>query len=242
MGAALARTAVAVRSSGGASGGSGGGSGSGIVVVAGALAFGSYSDANIAFPGGALAGDLIVVVGALPFDGRVYSYSSAQTGTFTKRAFIGESYETPVSAALHTAVVSADTRYVNINGGTNSGQTHTFTAVLLRGVHATTPIDVAASLVWSGSEGTSFTAPGMTTVTPGALVLAGVYANHSAPGLTVPTGWTQQVASAGGTGTRQLMVSKAMAAAGATGDPAFTQAVAATGVAKWKIAIAPAAA
>jgi hypothetical protein len=98
------------------------------------------------------------------------------------------------------------------------------------GVDRSTPFDTAATTASDSTFGASkLTVPGVTTVTPGALVVGGVGMDSSATAVTQPTSWTEAFESsgaqvsevadqgrptAGDTGTQTWTFAKAVASAG----------------------------
>jgi hypothetical protein len=88
-----------------------------------------------------------------------------------------------------------------------------------QGVDPTTPFDTAAS--GATAFGTSTIAvPGVTTVTPGALVVGGIGVDSGSATVTQPTGWTEALESTGAQVTETAY--QARPTAGATGTATWT--------------------
>jgi PKD repeat protein len=109
-------------------------------------------------------------------------------------------------------------------------------ATAFRNVSTTTPFDTAASRVVSGST-TALAVPGVTTVTPGALLIGGAGANSASVQIAPPTGWTEAWEADGGQDT--AFTTRAMPTAGASGTASFGFSSATAG-AGWIRALRPA--
>jgi PKD repeat protein len=66
------------------------------------------------------------------------------------------------------------------------------------GVDSGTPFDTAASTAVQTSRGTSLAVPGVTTVTPGALLVGGIGSNTAGMNLNSASGWGESVKAGGG--------------------------------------------
>jgi PKD repeat protein len=106
------------------------------------------------------------------------------------------------------------------------------------GVDPANPFDTAASTRVTTSNSTTLTVPGVTTVTPGALLVGGVGPNNATVAVTEPTGWTELVEGRGAQVTE--LAYQVRPTAGATGDATWSLATAYTS-AGWMRALRPAA-
>lgn len=66
------------------------------------------------------------------------------------------------------------------------------------GVDPTTPFDSAVSTKVNTSSSTTLSVPGVTTTTPGAVLVGGAGPNSGSVGVAQPSGWTESVESRGG--------------------------------------------
>ena len=91
-----------------------------------------------------------------------------------------------------------------------------------RGVDTAQPLDVptASTAVNSSGTATSVAVPGVTTVTPGAMLVGGLGADGSSSSTNPPAGWTESFDSLGGQMAEQAFAPKP--AAGATGPVTWT--------------------
>jgi PKD repeat protein len=107
-----------------------------------------------------------------------------------------------------------------------------------RGVDTTTPFDTAASTLVATGTVTSISVPGVTTVTPGAMVIGGVGKHSTTASATPPTGWTEAFQQDAG----QLaeMAYQSMPTAGNSGTATWTFSSGTGGVAGWLIGLRPA--
>jgi hypothetical protein len=106
------------------------------------------------------------------------------------------------------------------------------------GVDNTTPLDTASSTATNTSySATSITVPGITTVTPGAVLIGGVGLDSKSIGVTRPTGWTEAWQGTGGQVSELAL--RPTTGAGATGPATWTTA---SGIASagWTGALRPA--
>ncbi|MCV2492041.1 hypothetical protein OF117_22090, partial [Geodermatophilus sp. YIM 151500] len=87
------------------------------------------------------------------------------------------------------------------------------------GVDNGTPFDTAASTAVQTGRVASLAVPGVTTVTPGALLVGGVGPNDDAVSVTAPAGWTESVESGGAQVTE--LAWQARPTAGATGTASW---------------------
>jgi hypothetical protein len=106
-----------------------------------------------------------------------------------------------------------------------------------RGVDTATPFDTPAGTRSGTASSTSVTVPGVTTVTPGALLVGGVGPNNASVTVTEPTGWTELVEGRGAQVTE--LAYQARPVAGATGNATWTLSTA-YGSAGWLRALRPA--
>ena len=108
-----------------------------------------------------------------------------------------------------------------------------------RGVDTTAVFDTAATTAVDKSFAVNtLTVPGVTTVTPGAMIVSGVGLDSSAAGLTAPTGWTEVAESSGAQAVS--LGHKAMPTAGDGGNATWTLPKK-TASGGWMIALRPAA-
>jgi PKD repeat protein len=106
------------------------------------------------------------------------------------------------------------------------------------GVDTTNPFDTAPSTAVSTSYTTAaVTVPGVTTTTPGAVLVGGAGMDSSAAGVTQPTGWTESAESSGAQ-TAEL-ANRALPNAGPSGAATWTLPKA-TAAAGWARALRPA--
>ncbi|GAA1273039.1 hypothetical protein GCM10009609_40160 [Pseudonocardia aurantiaca] len=106
------------------------------------------------------------------------------------------------------------------------------------GVDTANPFDSAVSSATNlSSTGTSVAVPGVTTVSPGAVLIGGLGANGTTPLTTPPTGWTLSWQSTGAQIASQAY--RPQPAAGATGNQQWTISEG-RAVAAWVVALRPA--
>jgi hypothetical protein len=107
-----------------------------------------------------------------------------------------------------------------------------------RGVNTATPWDTTPTgTAASTAAATTLTVPGVTTVTPGAMLVGGVALNSGSSAVTPPTGWGEALEATGVQVTE--LANRVQAAAGPAGDATWTfgGSFAATG---WMGALRPA--
>ena len=104
-----------------------------------------------------------------------------------------------------------------------------------RGVNQTTPLD--SSVTTAVATGTSITVPSITTSSNGALLIGGVGYDSSTPGISPPSGWTEQWEGAGGQIAEEA--DKTQTTAGAAG-PATWSFASTKAAAAWQVALKPA--
>jgi PKD repeat protein len=108
-----------------------------------------------------------------------------------------------------------------------------------RGVDPTTPLDTApVTAVDRTFTASSLTLPGVTTATPGAMLVGGIGLDSSAAGIEPPTGWTELGESSGAQAAE--LASRATATAGPSGSATW-RLPKATAVGGWLVALRPAA-
>lgn len=107
-----------------------------------------------------------------------------------------------------------------------------------RGVDLAQPLDAAATTVAKSERGNTITAPGLTTRTPGAMLVGGVGLNSSSRTVTPPTSMTEAWESIGQQSTE--LAHKGIAAAGPVGGKTWRFEAGAQAVA-WLAALRPAA-
>lgn len=120
-------------------------------------------------------------------------------------------------------------------GQRNAGQCQRFT-----GVNATTPWDVANSVLTSNASAGTIVIPSVVAVSAGAMLVSGAAADITAAALTHPGGWTE-TDNSGNTGTKMQSAAQLFTATpGATGTITWTISTAATGRTGWACALRPA--
>ncbi|MEX5718236.1 PKD domain-containing protein [Geodermatophilus maliterrae] len=108
-----------------------------------------------------------------------------------------------------------------------------------RGVNRATPLDTApVTAVDRTFAASSLTLPGVTTVTPGALLVGGIGLDSSAAGIEPPSGWTEIGESSGAQAAE--LASRATTTAGPSGSATW-HLPKATAVGGWLVALRPAA-
>jgi PKD repeat protein len=108
-----------------------------------------------------------------------------------------------------------------------------------RGVNNTTPLDTSVGTAVDATyNATSITAPSVTTVSNGAMLIGGVGCDCASPVISsAPSGWTQRWQAAGGQIAE--LADQAQTSAGASGTATWTLS-AARAVAAWQTALKPA--
>jgi phosphatidylinositol-3-phosphatase len=104
------------------------------------------------------------------------------------------------------------------------------------GVSTTAPFDSTAATKLSTSTVSSVAVPGVTTVTPGAMLIGGAGLNHTTATVKPPLGWTEAWEGDGGQDID--FAYKALPTAGASGVSTFTFSTS-TGAAGWVRALKP---
>jgi PKD repeat protein len=108
-----------------------------------------------------------------------------------------------------------------------------------RGVDRTTPLDTApVTAVDRTFTASSLTLPGVTTVTPGALLVGGIGLDSSAAGIEPPSGWTELGESSGAQAAE--LASRTTTTAGPSGSATW-RLPKATAAGGWLVALRPAA-
>ncbi|SDC49405.1 PKD domain-containing protein [Geodermatophilus telluris] len=108
-----------------------------------------------------------------------------------------------------------------------------------RGVDRTTPLDTApVTAVDRTFTATGLTLPGVSTVTPGALLVGGIGLDSSAAGIEPPSGWTELGESSGAQAAE--LAARATTGAGPSGSVTW-RLPKATAVGGWLVALRPAA-
>ena len=208
-----------------------------VSVTAGASTSATASSASASVvlrrPAGTLDGDVLVAnidADANPTMSSVPAGWSAVTGALTDTTYarVFSYYHVVASAAAEPSAfafrLSAAKRW---NGGITT----------FHGVNRSTPFDTAAATKVVTSSTTSITAPGVTTVTPGAMLVGGAGLNSLTTTLTAPSGWTEAWEADGGQDAD--LAYRSVPAAGATGTASWAPSVGNSGAA-WVRALRPA--
>ena len=110
-----------------------------------------------------------------------------------------------------------------------------------RGVHATSPVDVGPAISALTEVNVDKTCPSVTTSTADTLALCGFHSRSSSYTTTQPSGWSLDGSTFPTVGARQgALASKAMPAAGATGDATWTVSNTGAIAILWTFALRPA--
>lgn len=196
---------------------SGGGGSATIAMQGTGTIYESASSASIVipYPSGIVAGELLLAQGI--FAGGVVPDAPPTGWTLAADADPGANIS---GAVWYRVADGTETGSVTFTSP-NTANRATGHMQRWSGVDTTTPLDVAG--VVGTATGTSVTAPSMTTVNDGAMLIysVGVHASTSAD-ITTPAGYTQ-VANSTGTGRRLVVFDKSQTTAGATGTQAFDQ-------------------
>jgi phosphatidylinositol-3-phosphatase len=208
-----------------------------VAVTAGASTSATASSASTSVvlrrPAGTLDGD--VLIANIDADANP-TMSSAPAGwsavtvalTDTTYARVFSYFHVVASAAAEPSTygfrLSAAKRW---NGG----------VTVFHGVNRATPFDTAAATKVVTSSATAITVPGVTTVTPGAMLVGGAGLNSLTTTLTAPKGWTEAWEADGGQDAD--LAYRSVPAAGATGTATWVPSVGNSGAA-WVRALRPA--
>ncbi|WP_250556511.1 PKD domain-containing protein [Pseudonocardia lacus] len=183
-------------------------------------------------PSGTAVGDLLVAT--FTVDNRPTVTAPAGWTSFVPQL-------RPAEASLfgyYRVVTAADAGATSWTWTTSSAQKWNGGVTRFTGVSPTTPLDTAvASSTNLSATATTITVPGVTTVTPGAMVIGGLGANGSTPQTTPPPGWTLTWQSTGAQIASQAH--RAQPTPGASGNQLWTISEG-RAVAAWIVALRPA--
>jgi PKD repeat protein len=193
-------------------------SGGGIVAVGAQSGVSSSAVATVTLqtPSGASAGDLLVA-GLTPDNNPSVSAPAGWTPIVGPLKPNGGA---EVLAYYH--FVAPGETAASYTWGLSSAQKWGGGIVAYRGVDPSHPLDVAspATKIDSNGGATSITAPGVTTVTGGAMLIGGLGADGSTANTIAPTGWTEAFDSVGGQMSEHAY--RLQATAGASGPVTWT--------------------
>jgi PKD repeat protein len=118
--------------------------------------------------------------------------------------------------AYHHVVGDAGAEPASYTWGLSTPEKWNGVMTAFRGVDAVDPFETAGSTRVTTSASTTLTVPGVTTVTPGALLVGGVGPNNATVAVTEPGGWTELVEGRDAQVTE--LAYQARPTVGATGD------------------------
>ncbi|WP_280658632.1 PKD domain-containing protein [Geodermatophilus sp. DF01_2] len=170
--------------------------GAGITVGASSQGVSTTASATVTIPkpAGVVTGD--VLIAQITTDG-VPSISAAPAGWTTVIDPLSVSTGARVFVYSHV-VADAAAEPTSYSWTLSAAKKWNGAMTGFHGVDPAAPFDTAASTRVNASSSRTLTVPGVTTTTPGAMLVGGAGPNSGGVGVAPPTGWTESVESRGG--------------------------------------------